>query len=170
MQVRTSVCNAIHGVWSTFWTQSLIAVFQRALCKTMSNLMVLFLKSKQQCSRSKSSKVSTTSTYPVSFTETLNVNIPHLWVTVISPISAANILIGELSSIKLTDFGLSKIVEDLSALDIQSIVGTVKYMAPELLENKKYNKGIDIWSLGVTVVEMINGNNLDLCSFIRITY
>lgn len=63
---------------------------------------------------------------------------------------------------KLTDFGISKIVENLSALNVNTFCGTVRYMAPELMESLKSNHLVDIWSLGVTVVEMLNGNHLAL--------
>ncbi len=60
---------------------------------------------------------------------------------------------------KLTDFGLAKFHE----FDQQSHskgVGTVKYMAIEIKEGKKYNTKSDVYSLGVIVEELFNfGSN-----------
>lgn len=51
--------------------------------------------------------------------------------------------------IKLTDFGLSNIMEQKSFLE--SRCGTKQYAAPELLdvEKKGYKKSVDMWSVGV---------------------
>ncbi|KAK4217654.1 kinase-like protein [Rhypophila decipiens] len=47
----------------------------------------------------------------------------------------------------LTDFGLSKVVVvDPDAC--KSVLGTVEYMAPEVVLGKKYGKAVDWWSLG----------------------
>lgn len=50
-------------------------------------------------------------------------------------------------SIKLTDFGISKVI----GLDeyLTEPIGTLRFSAPEILSNKPYNKQVDIWSLGV---------------------
>ena len=79
-----------------------------------------------------------------------------------------NILLDKNGHIKLTDFGLCKIVnEDNKAY---TICGTVYYLAPEILLNKGYTKEIDWWSLGCVVYLMLEGkppfmvnkNNLNL--------
>ncbi|CAH8872741.1 unnamed protein product [Trichobilharzia szidati] len=49
--------------------------------------------------------------------------------------------------IKLCDFGFARIIGDKSFR--RSIVGTPAYLAPEVLKNRGYNRGIDMWSVGV---------------------
>ncbi|KAH8889934.1 kinase-like protein [Thozetella sp. PMI_491] len=50
----------------------------------------------------------------------------------------------------LTDFGIAKVVDTTN-----TIVGTEWYMAPEVRENREQTPKVDIWGLGVTVVECL---------------
>ena len=71
-----------------------------------------------------------------------------------------NIIFTEDMKIKITDFGLSKIIDENSdyiQLTSQG-VGTYWYLPPECFEEKKdikINSKVDIWSLGVILYEMI---------------
>ena len=54
---------------------------------------------------------------------------------------------------KLTDFGLSKIV---TATDtVEDSCGTPAYVAPEVLLKKLYHKEVDVWALGVIMYLMV---------------
>lgn len=59
------------------------------------------------------------------------------------------------SRIKLIDFGISKEFKDNTTKIINDNVGTVNYMSPESLTDKKLSRKTDVWSLGVILYEMV---------------
>ena len=61
----------------------------------------------------------------------------------------------ESSKPKLVDFGLAKMVGPEEA--ITELFGTLGYVAPEILQRKSYNKGVDVWSLGVIMYALLSG-------------
>ena len=68
-----------------------------------------------------------------------------------------NVLVSLDGSVKLTDFG---VVKDLQASDLTRegmIVGSLPYMAPEVLASGDYDPRADIWALGVTLYELAAG-------------
>jgi len=52
---------------------------------------------------------------------------------------------------KLVDYGVSKKLLTLSAQYYTARVGTISYMAPEVLSEEKYNNKCDLWSLGIII-------------------
>ena len=60
-----------------------------------------------------------------------------------------------ISSIKLSDFGLSKLLKENNLAD--TICGTPSYIAPEILFDAKYGKECDFWSLGVLTFYILSG-------------
>jgi serine/threonine protein kinase len=70
-----------------------------------------------------------------------------------------NILLDRDGHIKLTDFGLSKIVVPEVDKDDRAftICGTPEYLAPEILIGNGYDKAVDWWSLGAVIYEMLVG-------------
>ncbi|KAI0172101.1 kinase-like protein [Hypoxylon sp. FL1284] len=67
-----------------------------------------------------------------------------------------NCLLDAQGHLLLTDFGLSKVaVEDD---DCKSILGTVEYMAPEVVLGQKYGKAADWWSFGALGYDLMTGN------------
>ena len=56
--------------------------------------------------------------------------------------------------IKLADYGTSKRLDSLSKNFCNTTVGTMVYMAPEILKREKYNYKCDLWSLGVIIYRL----------------
>jgi mitogen-activated protein kinase kinase kinase len=74
-------------------------------------------------------------------------------------LKGANILAAHDGTVKLADFGASKIIEGLPIESSQgdmchSLKGTLYWMAPEMLRGESYGRKVDIWSLGCVIVEM----------------
>ena len=68
----------------------------------------------------------------------------------------ANVLL-DAGVAKLADFGCSKVAAETS-VETSSAIGTALYCAPELLsEAPSYGTASDIWSLGITVAQLFNG-------------
>ena len=62
----------------------------------------------------------------------------------------------ENGSVKIGDYGLSKAINTTQHSGQTITVGTVHYMAPEIGEGK-YDRGIDIYALGIVLYEMLTG-------------
>ncbi|GMI62550.1 hypothetical protein ScalyP_jg6908, partial [Parmales sp. scaly parma] len=64
-----------------------------------------------------------------------------------------NLLLDQTGYLKITDFGFAKRV----AFKTYTLCGTPEYIAPEVLLNKGHGKGVDWWTLGILVYEMLAG-------------
>ena len=71
-------------------------------------------------------------------------------------IKPENILIGDDNKIKLCDFGWAK---ELTLENRSTFCGTVEYMAPEIVGSENYDYGVDIWSLGILLYELLYGHS-----------
>ncbi|KMT01871.1 hypothetical protein BVRB_9g209920 isoform A [Beta vulgaris subsp. vulgaris] len=68
-------------------------------------------------------------------------------------LKSANCLVNKHWTVKICDFGLSRIMADTSMGDSSS-AGTPEWMAPELIRNEPFTEKCDIFSLGVIMWEL----------------
>uniref|UniRef100_A0A3P9MY07 NIMA related kinase 10 n=1 Tax=Poecilia reticulata TaxID=8081 RepID=A0A3P9MY07_POERE len=86
-------------------------------------------------------------------------------------LSPSNIMLGENNKVTITDFGLAKQKQENS--ELTSVVGTILYSCPEVVQNKPYGDKADIWALGCILYQMAalqppfySSNMLSLASMI----
>jgi len=72
-------------------------------------------------------------------------------------IKPANILLSGDGTVKVTDFGVAKVVEATQVTVTSGIVGTIEYLAPEVASGGNVSAATDIYSLGATLYEMVTG-------------
>ena len=73
-------------------------------------------------------------------------------------IKPENIFVNDFGFYKLGDFGIARRLENLTGGLSQK--GTFNYMAPEVAKSTNYDSRVDIYSLGVVLYRLLNGNRL----------
>jgi predicted Ser/Thr protein kinase len=66
-----------------------------------------------------------------------------------------NIMISEKNEVKIVDFGLARIFGKDNL--VTEVIGTLAYVAPEVIEGKGYGRDIDMWSFGVVIYYLLTG-------------
>lgn len=77
-------------------------------------------------------------------------------------IKPENIFVNSFGSFKLGDFGTARNMESLTGGLSQK--GTFNYMAPEVIGGNPYDARVDVYSLGLVLYRLLNGNRLPFIS------
>jgi serine/threonine protein kinase/Tfp pilus assembly protein PilF len=72
-------------------------------------------------------------------------------------IKPENIIITDNGIVKIADFGLASLTNDMNARESRTVAGTTCYMSPEQVRGEYVDHLTDIWSLGVILYEMVTG-------------
>ena len=72
-------------------------------------------------------------------------------------VSPHNVLVDKTGHVRLTDFGIARVLGDGAAARTRTGVmkGKLSYMAPEQVQTSTYDQRIDIYALGVVLFEML---------------
>jgi serine/threonine-protein kinase len=73
-------------------------------------------------------------------------------------IKSNNIKVSTRGEVKLLDFGIAKGQMSPGLTQVGSVIGTLQYLAPELIRGGSADQRGDIWALGVLLYEMVTGH------------
>lgn len=59
--------------------------------------------------------------------------------------------------VKIADFGFARVVDSVDESEMLTFLGSPLYMAPQILGKEKFSSKCDVWSLGVTIYEILYG-------------
>ncbi len=72
-------------------------------------------------------------------------------------VKPGNVLVGEDGQIKLTDFGISRNVSEVTMTSSGLVLGTPAYIAPEVAAGDPVTTAADLWGLGATLFAAVEG-------------
>ena len=75
-------------------------------------------------------------------------------------VKPANVLFGADGGARLADFGIARLIDASTHTVAGTTLGTTAYMAPEQLEGDQVGPGADVWSLGIVLLECLDGERV----------
>jgi eukaryotic-like serine/threonine-protein kinase len=81
----------------------------------------------------------------------------HLDGLVHRDIKPGNLLVTPAGKVKITDFGIARVADQVALTATGQVMGTVQYLAPEQATGKPASPSTDIYSLGVVAYEALTG-------------
>ena len=72
-------------------------------------------------------------------------------------VKPGNLLITPEGQVKITDFGIARVADQVSLTATGQVMGTVQYLAPEQATGKQATPSTDIYSLGIVAYEALTG-------------
>lgn len=82
-------------------------------------------------------------------------------------LKSSNIMLSIKGEVKLIDFGLCV---DISSGKKTAMVGSPFWMPPEMIRRLPHGAKVDIWSLGICLVELANGCPPNVKSSLKVNY
>jgi len=72
-------------------------------------------------------------------------------------VKPSNFLMNMMGEVKLSDFGIASTVQSINEPELDEFVGTLHYLAPEVARRERYGAACDVWSLGISMIQMLFG-------------
>ncbi|MDE3248288.1 MAG: protein kinase, partial [Bacteroidota bacterium] len=72
-------------------------------------------------------------------------------------IKPSNLILTPEGTVKLMDFGIARIAGEQRLTQVNRVIGTMEFMAPELIEGKEPSAASDIYATGITMYELLSG-------------
>lgn len=70
-------------------------------------------------------------------------------------LKAANLLLDDVGTVKIADFGVSRVLDPHGVMTAET--GTYRWMAPEVIEHSPYRESADVYSFGIVLWELVTG-------------